>query len=194
MARKNTKERIVRAARDLLIEVGYESMSPAMVITRSGAGKGSLYHYFSGKKQLARAALETISDELQCEAVRILDDHKTLPADRLENYLKRKRNGLMGCKLGRLCNEKALSDVQLHEPLEQYFTLLLELTGKAIRQAVADGTYCKDTPVRALAHLIVASVQGGYVLSKAIGDKEGINLSTQGARALLAAYRQKGKE
>ena len=183
---KRTK--IIQAARELLLEVGYESMSPRMVLDRSGAGQGSLYHHFSGKKQLARTVLEEFAGELKTDLLVIFEDESLNPIEKLDHYLARPRQGLRGCKLGRLANEAALADPQLRQPLQEFFEFAREKIRKQITLAISQKLLPTDAPEQALADLIIASVQGGYVLSKTLNDGDAVNNATAGARALLKAY------
>ena len=64
------REAIVQAAKDLMWEEGYEAMSPRDVLQRSGAGQGSLYHHFRGKRDLAAQALWELNAELRAVADR----------------------------------------------------------------------------------------------------------------------------
>ncbi|MEC4019604.1 helix-turn-helix domain-containing protein [Streptomyces sp. H27-D2] len=57
------KEALTRAAADLLWERGYTGTSPAMILERAHAGQGSMYHHFSGKAELAVAAMSHMSDQ-----------------------------------------------------------------------------------------------------------------------------------
>jgi AcrR family transcriptional regulator len=53
-----TRDGIVRAARELVIERGYDGVSTGQVLTRAGVSRGGLYHHFSGKHELMSAVLE----------------------------------------------------------------------------------------------------------------------------------------
>ena len=50
---ESKRDKLIEATKSLLWEVGYESMSPKTILKRSGAGQGSLYHHFEGKKDNA---------------------------------------------------------------------------------------------------------------------------------------------
>jgi len=184
------KDKIVTAAKELLLEVGYESMSPRKVLERSGAGQGSLYHHFSGKKHLAQTVLDEVAEELKVEFTKIFRDDRLSPLEKLDVYLAKPRKGLVGCKLGRLSNEKAFVDDDLRQPLEKFFKFALAEIKNQIEQAVKDGTFPADAPTDAIAHMVVATIQGGYVLSKSTNDAAAVNISSNGARALLKAYQQ----
>src|ERR1700688_1739426 len=55
-----TRERIVQAARELVIEHGYAGVSTGQVLQRAGVSRGGLYHHFSGKQELMGAVLEAV--------------------------------------------------------------------------------------------------------------------------------------
>ncbi len=185
----NTRDKILKAAKTLLYEEGFEAMSPSKVLKLSGAGQGSLYHHFSGKKELARTVLDDVAEELNEMAESIFDNENYLPTEKIELFLKRKRNGLLGCKLGRLANEKAFRSEDLRAPLEKYFSLVLTKIKRTLIEGVAQNLFKPEMPVDSIAHLIVASVQGGYVVSKSLNDDNAINQATQGALELLRAYK-----
>src|SRR3990170_106155 len=62
MARSDTRDRIVEAARELFWLKGYGSTSIADILSRSQVNSGSLYNYFPGKQDLLIAVLEAYRD------------------------------------------------------------------------------------------------------------------------------------
>ena len=184
------RQNIIKAAKELLLEVGYEAMSPRKVLQRSGAGQGSLYHHFSGKKHLAQTVLDEVAEELKAEFLKIFRDEKLSPLEKLDHYLARPRKGLVGCKLGRLSNEPAFRDNDLRQPLQDFFNFAISEIETQIDLAKEQGMLPPDAPSKAIAHMIVASIQGGYVLSKSTNTDSAVNTATQGARALLRGFQQ----
>ena len=184
MSDSSKRRDIVDATKDLLWSVGFESMSPRDILNASGAGQGSLYHHFAGKKAIALEALSEVSAEMQAELERVFDQG-VAPLARLRRYLSTDRQGLRGCRLGRLANESALADASLRDPLDCYFRLALHFVEQALRDSVAEGTLRKSVDTGRVAAAIVASVQGGFVLSRALGDSTVANDATAGALALL---------
>jgi AcrR family transcriptional regulator len=59
-----TRERIVQAARELVIDHGYAGVSTAQVLRRAGVSRGGLYHHFSGKQELMGAVIEAVEVDL----------------------------------------------------------------------------------------------------------------------------------
>jgi len=62
--RMDARERLIESTRELLWERGYVGTSPKAIQERSGAGQGSMYHHFSGKQDLALAAIRRNAADL----------------------------------------------------------------------------------------------------------------------------------
>jgi AcrR family transcriptional regulator len=60
-----TRERIVQAARELVIEHGYADVGMAEVQRRAGVSRGGLYHHFRGKQELMGAVIEAVEVDFQ---------------------------------------------------------------------------------------------------------------------------------
>jgi AcrR family transcriptional regulator len=60
----STRARIVQAARELVLEKGYDSVSTGEVLLRANVSRGGMYHHFDGKDQLMAAVLEAVERDL----------------------------------------------------------------------------------------------------------------------------------
>ncbi|MBN2177483.1 MAG: TetR family transcriptional regulator [Demequinaceae bacterium] len=58
-----TRDRIVEAATDLVIERGYEAATMRDIAERAGVSLGSAYHYFRGKEELIGGIYVRIAEE-----------------------------------------------------------------------------------------------------------------------------------
>src|SRR6185369_4316728 len=56
-AKRTSKEKLVRAARNLMLAQGYPVTSVDDIIEAAGVSKGSFYHYFDSKEELALTAM-----------------------------------------------------------------------------------------------------------------------------------------
>lgn len=180
-----TRESLVEATKRLLAERGYVSTSPRAILQRSGAGQGSLYHYFRGKSDLAAAALREISAEMRAAVDEYLD--AAGPIDAVLAWLTAPRNGLDGCRLGRLVAEPILDDPAIAGPVAAYFAHARNRLQGRLTEAQAAGELRHDIDPADLAAALVAAVQGGYVLARASGDDEDMRRAQRGAAALLKA-------
>lgn len=182
----SSREALLAAAKALLWERGFESTSPRAVLDRSGVGQGSLYHHFPTKKDLAHAALESVRDDLIVAAQGFFDPALS-PFDRLHGWLTMTRDGLKGCRLGRLASEQAVFEAEIQGPIAAYFNVLEGLVSQTLHEARDLGQLPADMDVQAVAMTLIATIQGGYILSRVQGDRQAIVTATQGAVALLKA-------
>lgn len=193
MTAPTTRQNLLTSTRELLWERGYESTSPRDIMLASGTGQGSFYHHFESKKDLAAAALDEVADELIASLGATFDPQK--PAlRRVEDWLRAPRKALAGCKLGRLAQEKSvIDDATLRRPLARYFRSVEKLVGEALAEAARDGDLPRPVATEDLAAMLVAVVQGGYVLSRVHQDPEKLAAATRAAAGLLSAERRSAR-
>ena len=101
--------------------------SPRAVLRASGAGQGSLYHFFPTKADLGRAAIAaTVEEALELARADLRGDELPVMA-RVERYLRRPRPALRGCPVGRLAGDPDVrDDERLHEPVGAVLRRALE--------------------------------------------------------------------
>jgi len=178
------KDELVKAAKRLMWERGYEATSPRDLLEESGAGQGSFYHHFKGKMDLASVALGEVSDEM-CELARETVGTDGSALDRVFRYLDVARDGLKGCRMGRFAAESSIAEASLRKPVERYFRELQQVLAGALREALADGEIPKRLDANELALMLITVVQGGFVVSRVYRDRNAINRATEMAKSLL---------
>jgi len=183
------RARLLAAAKELLWERGYEHMSPRDVLDRSGVGQGSLYHHFSGKLELARAALGEMVTEETAAMDAIFAADKT-PLRRLEEYLARKRAALRGCRIGRLANETIMEVPEFRTFVATYLDHVEGLIRKAVAEAQGAGMLAAEADPDALAALFLAVIEGGFVLARAHWDPSRMERAIRGSEAALALMKR----
>jgi AcrR family transcriptional regulator len=183
----NARERLVESAQDLLWERGYVGTSPRAIQERAGAGQGSMYHHFTGKADLARTALQRTADRERAGAEALLGGPGTA-LERLTAYLRRERDVLRGCPVGRHAQDPDLvADPGLRAPLEETFGWLRARLAEVVAEGQQAGELRADVDPAAVASAVVATVQGGYVLARSAGRPEPFAEATDGAVQLLGA-------
>lgn len=187
----SARDRLLESAQRLLWEHGYEAMSPRMVMEDSGVGQGSLYHHFKTKKDLAHAALEGIAAWLTERALSTLAAPGRTPLECIEDWLTLPRDGLKGCRVGRLASEQAIHDEAIGGPVGSYFVALRAALEDALRKAQHQGELSEDVNVVDLAAMLVATVQGGYILARGCNDAAALQQALAGALAAVRAVRVK---
>ncbi len=181
------KDALLVATKALLWEHGYEATSPRKILDESGAGQGSLYHHFSGKQDLAAHALREVSEEMKADFDRRFDADLA-PLERVRVFLGEKRTGTKGSRLGRLANEPIMSEEEIRQPVCGYMAHVEQRIFKTLKEAIRDGSLVKGVKPKTLAATIMATVQGGYVMSLIHDDPKYVNRATKGALGLLKQF------
>ena len=175
----------MEATQDLLWEQGYSATSPKDIMRRSGAGQGSMYHHFTNKQELAVVALECSAQSMRHDAEKLLATDGSA-YEIATAYLRRQRDVLKGCRMGRMTfDADVLNTPELIEPVKRTFAWLLEALTVLFERGRDQGEFAADIDARNLASLVVATVQGGYVLARATRDTDAFDAAVEGAAALL---------
>ncbi|GAA1589731.1 TetR/AcrR family transcriptional regulator [Kribbella sancticallisti] len=169
----------------MLWERGYVGTSPKAIQLAADAGQGSMYHHFSGKAELARAAIERSGAELRAAAEEQFDNSGTA-TERVARYLERDREVLKGCRMGRLtADPDVMADPVLRAPVAETFDWLRARLAEIIADGKQAGEYPAGLDAGRTAATIAAVLQGGYVLARAADSEEPFELAVQGLIQLL---------
>ncbi len=184
----STAERLIESTRELLWERGYVGTSPKAILERAGAGQGSMYHHFTGKPDLALAAIRRTAEELRATAEGVLDGPGT-PYERIEAYLLRERDVLRGCPVGRLTMDPdVVADDALRAPLDETLDAIRERLAGIVEEGKEQGQFGPDVDGEAIAATVLATVQGGYVLARASGSPAAFDAGVRGLLSLLRPH------
>ncbi len=182
----STSERLIESTRDLLWERGYVGTSPKAILERAGAGQGSMYHHFKGKPDLALAAIRRTAEQLRAAAERSLEGPGT-PYERIEAYLRREREVLRGCPVGRLTMDPdVIASDELRAPVTETLAAIRERIARVVEEGKRQGQFAPELDAERAAATILATVQGGYVLARAAGSPAAFDAAVDGLLALLA--------
>ncbi len=189
----DARERLVRSGRELMLERGYTAVGIAELCESAGVNKGSFYHAFPSKQDLA---LEVI-DRFAGESSALFDDMVTgvgPPLTRLRRFFdavythQRERRAecgrVQGCLLGGLAQEMSGQDPVLRKRLGEAFDWQVGRFERAIAEAVGRG----DLPrldARRAARSLTALHQGALLLAKTTNDPEPLARLGEDALRLL---------
>jgi TetR/AcrR family transcriptional regulator, transcriptional repressor for nem operon len=184
----DTRERLIESTRELLWDRGYVGTSPKAIQERSGAGQGSMYHHFSGKQDLALAAIERNAADLVTRADAELGGPGTV-MERVARYMRRERAALRGCPVGRLTMDPdVMADPRLRRPVEHAFAVVRDRLAEVLDEGRRNGELAPSADPIAVATGLIAVLQGGYVLARASGSADTYTQAVDGALALLACH------
>jgi TetR/AcrR family transcriptional regulator, transcriptional repressor for nem operon len=184
-AKRTSKDKLVRAARHLMLAQGYPVTSVDDIIEAAGVSKGSFYHHFDSKEELALTAMhEFLADGA---ALMIDGPFRDIadPEKRAIAFLKHVESVAMrlwdhGCLLVMFSVELAGTSPRVREETS---AVLLDLIGKVaaiLRPLTKEGGGRLPMTAGAMANMYMAVIDGSLVYARATGDSGGIarNLKT----------------
>lgn len=125
--KKNTRDDIIDAAKNLFQMQGYHATGINQIIKNSGAPKGSLYYYFpEGKEEIAIAAIESIRDSVLKEISQIVSEADE-PVEAIKAQLRHVASRLldtekMEFRIGLIAFECANSNERIRMACEKTYT------------------------------------------------------------------------
>jgi TetR/AcrR family transcriptional repressor of nem operon len=139
----DAKERLLQVGFDLIWNQSYGAVSVDQICERADVNKGSFYHYFTSKADLAVAAYEEHWREKQPELDQIFSA-QVPPLERLEHwcaYIQKRQKtradkygSVCGCPYGSLGTELATQEEKIRAKTQE----LVERTIRYVESALAD--------------------------------------------------------
>jgi TetR/AcrR family transcriptional regulator, transcriptional repressor for nem operon len=188
---RQTRERIVGAAGELIGERGVAGTSLDDVIERAGASKSQLYHYFDDRDALLRAVVSH-----NCDAVLAVQPHlgslDSWTAIRawfdslIQLQVDREARG--GCPVGSLAGQLAETDERARVALEDSFARWEQPISEGLRSMRDQGKLARRADPDELATATLASIQGGLLLTQIRRDPGQLASALEATYANLRAH------
>lgn len=190
---RETRERIIRAATELVAERGVAGTSLDDVRARAHASKSQLYHYFADRGDLMRAVARATSDEVvggQADLFNQLDTIDGLRAwsDALV-ALQETRQARGGCPIGSLGGQLAEQDDGARQELADGLGRWEAAIRDGLERMAARGELRPDADPAVLAQRTLAAVQGGLLLTQIRRDPNQLRSALNGALSAILAAR-----
>ncbi len=177
----DTRSRIVTAAKTRFHSRSYANVGIQEICESAGVQKGSFYHFFASKRDLALAVIDEFADDWANGFVAEAFDPALPPLERIDylidaayfwqKSIKEVHGRMLGCIFGNLTLEVSTQDDILRAKLLAIFSSAQSRFKEALDQAVADGTLAPlDTALTAEAML--AYLEGVILLAKSQNDPE----------------------
>jgi len=186
-----SRERIVERAAELFAERGVTATSLDEVLAAAGAGKSQLYHYFRGRDELVEAAVglrcaQVLSELTQAlGAVASLAELEQALAGFADGY---EQMGLPGCPIGSLAAEVAERNDGARLQTAAAFDVWERLFADALERMRGRGELRADASPAALATALLASIEGGMVLSQTRKDPASLRIAVEAGLAQVRTY------
>jgi AcrR family transcriptional regulator len=195
---RETRQRIVDAAADLIYERGVAGVSLDDVLGATGTGKSQLYHYFGDKSDLIHAVIER-------QRERVLGFHRpALQSLSSWDDIQRWRDMIVetqavracryGCPLGSLVNELAELDEFARAQLSGAFANWEQVLADGLAGMIKVGELRADANAADLAVSVIASLQGGLLLAEMDRSTHPLEVALDAAIAHLKSFAPLGPE
>jgi AcrR family transcriptional regulator len=186
-----TRERIVRAAAELIAERGAPATSLDDVRAATGASKSQLYHYFGDKRGLVQAVVDH-----QCAAVLGLQAHALASVSDwgdLERWadamvaIVEEQDARVGCPIGTLAATLSDTDEAFRTSLSEAFRAWSDAIRGALLRLRENGLIAPGADLDALTTIVLAAIQGGLLLAKTSRDPGQLRTALDGVIDQLRA-------
>lgn len=175
MTPTNTKERLVEAAIEMVWQNSYSSVSVDNICHAADVRKGSFYHYFRSKSELAVEAMEQHYQKAKVDFDNVFSSSNT-PIERFEKYADlacerqkkaiEKYGHVCGCPFASIGSEMANQDNMIREKADKVFRRHQRYYESTIRDMVAENLLPADTDILARSEEVSSYICGQMMMAR----------------------------
>jgi TetR/AcrR family transcriptional repressor of nem operon len=174
-----TRERILAAAEPLVLANGFAGTSLDDILKATGLTKGAFFHHFKGKGDLARALVEryvandhALFERFAAETGDIDDplEQTYTFLKRFEEFIEGLPKPLAGCLLAAYVYESVQFEPSIQRFIAESFRRWAALYERKFEAILARHPPARPVTARELAEMIVALIEGGFILSRSYND------------------------
>jgi len=171
---EDIRTRLINATFDEIYTHGYHATSLANILKSANTKKGSMYHYFSSKKELVIAMIEEKLEsriekrwkELSNTDINIIDFLIETLNDTQNIDLQR------GCPLGNLLQESLNDDVDFTDILTKILYRWKNIFASILNKAAQNGELKNSINIEKCAIFLIASIEGALLIAKKSKDRQ----------------------
>ncbi len=177
----DTKARILHVARDLFHGRSYADVGIKEICDLARVQKGSFYHFFPSKQDLAMAVIDDMADDWAHGFVAEAFDRDLPPLERLDYLIdaayywqkaaKDLEGRMPGCLFGNLALEVSTRDEVLRAKLNAVFAKASSRFRETLDEAIEQGLIA-PLDAEATAQAMLAYLEGMILLAKTRNDPE----------------------
>ncbi|MBV2125822.1 MAG: TetR/AcrR family transcriptional regulator [Candidatus Thiodiazotropha endolucinida] len=195
----DTKERILATARDLFHGRSYADVGIKEICTLAKVQKGSFYHFFPSKRDLAMAVIDSMADDWAHGFVAEAFDEALPPLERLDYMVdavyfwqkaaKNLEGRMPGCLFGNLALEISTRDEVIRARLNAVFNKASARFHQALEEAVENGEI-PPMDTEATATAMLAYLEGVILLAKTRNDPDVVRSLGPAIKSIRIEHRQ----
>lgn len=178
---RDTRQRIINAAQALIYERSYNEVGVQEICDHAKVQKGSFYHFFPSKRDLALAVLDKSQTYICDEIINKAFNDDIPPLARIERFFntlyefhrqaKENSGSVFGCPFGNLGSEMSTQDEGIRNKVDSILRASEKPFEKALTEAVARGDL-QTVDTAAMAKAIFAYTEGIMLYAKTCNDPE----------------------
>jgi TetR/AcrR family transcriptional repressor of nem operon len=186
-----TRARVIEQAGTLINRKGFSNTSTNDIVEATGVKKGNLYFHFPSKENLGLSILEKaqedfflfLEDSLQGES----------PLEKIFNFfdaaleMHRRKKFVGGCIFGNTALEMGDANIRFSKKIHGVFRKWTAILTDLLVEATEMGELKTDISPEILAKHIVATIEGGIMLSKVSKKEDDLRDCLQSLRILLGS-------
>ncbi|MDD2383438.1 MAG: TetR/AcrR family transcriptional regulator [Sulfurospirillaceae bacterium] len=170
---ETTRDKLIRATFDEVYSHGYQGASLTDILAKACVHKGSMYHYFANKKEMALAAIEETILQKNAEKYRYIE---TYTDGFLEEFYTRLRDTSVrdfkrGCPIANIVQEMSNIDEDFNTLMKAIYEDF-RTNVKAILDKAIEAKEMQPCNTRKLALFITSTVEGAILAAKASGNEQ----------------------
>jgi len=181
------KETILEIAQRLVQQRGVNGFSYADIAKEVGISKPSLHHHFTTKSALITRLIENYTEQL-VNYLDSLSKGNLTYSQKLNGYYDLYRNSLNEeriCLGGMLSAEALTLGPEIQPLLQVFFKYQQKWLIELLEQGVSSGEFHLATPINTQASVIIATLQGALVVSRATKTSDFFESSIEGLSSFI---------
>ena len=195
----DTKQRLIETAKDLIWRESYNAVSVDEICKKANVKKGSFYHFFRSKADLA---METMNSHMQeskakyddifsptrppLKRFQLMIDHVIGEQREMTEHL----GHVCGCPFATLGSEMAAQDEEFGEKISSICDTKATYFQSVLRDLISEGAIDKDIDIQAKSKEVFALIVGQLIMARINNDLEFLEQNLEPALRDLVGLKQ----
>jgi len=194
MACKDTRNMLLRAAKQIILTKGFAATGLSEILAAAGVPKGSFYHYFKSKEDFGAELLKSYLDEHEAFIRQSLTRDTVDPLERIMSFMEKGCSRLKGnqcrqsCLIAKLGAEVSDLSEAMRNVQSEGVRKWLDVYAECIREGQEKGSINRNIDPLQAAALIHDLWQGASVRMQIDQDAAPLENATMIIRRLLTPY------
>ena len=200
MGRTSTaKDRLIDSAIGLMHDRGYNAVGIMEICNKAGVKKGSFFHFFSSKRDLALTALDSQWQSVEENVLKPAFHKDIPPLERIQRMFldsykyqctNREEYGrMLGCPFGILAAEMSTQDEMLRQKVQFIFDGIARYFEDALIDVLQENPSLRLNP-QIVSQTLIAYLEGSLLFAKAHNDTELFKTLADNALLLVLNHSQ----